>query len=62
MTVADKEALISLATKTMEIEPLTEVDRAQMQALDNLADTEPDRLILRATFWQHRAEKLGVDE
>ena len=60
MTVADRESLISLAERTLEIAPLTEAERGQMWALDKLASNEADRLILRATFWEHRAELLGV--
>ena len=62
MTVADREALISLAERTMEVEPLAEYERGQMWALDKLAGNETDRLILRFTFWQVRAERLGVEE
>ncbi len=62
MTVADKESLITLAERTMEVEPLADYERCQMGALDKLAGNEPDRLILRYTFWQVRAERLGVEE
>lgn len=62
MTVADRESLISLAERTMEIEPLADFERGQMNALDRLTNNETDRLILRATFWHHRAEKLGIEE
>lgn len=62
MTVADRESLISLAERTMEIEPLSEVERGQMCSLDKLAGNETDRLILRATFWHYRAETLGLEE
>ncbi len=61
MTVADRESLITLAERTLRIEPLVEYERGQMWALDKLAGNETDRLILRATFWHHRAEKLGVE-
>ena len=61
MTIADRESLMSLAERTLKIEPLSEVERGQMWALDKLAGNEVDRLILRATFWQHRAETLGVE-
>lgn len=60
MPVADRESLITLAERTLDIEPLTDYERAQMWALDKLAGNETDRLILRATFWQRRAETLGV--
>ena len=62
MTVADRESLINLAARTLEIEPLAEYERGQMWALDKLAGNETDRLILRTTFWQHRAVRLGVEE
>jgi hypothetical protein len=61
MTIADRESLMSLAERTLKIEPLSEVERGQMWALDKLAGNEVDRLILRATFWQHRAETLRVE-
>lgn len=60
MTVADRESLITLAERTLEIEPLSDYERGQMGALDKLAGNEADRLILRAVFWQYRAERLGV--
>lgn len=62
MTVADREALIALAERTMEVEPLADYERAQMGALDKLAPREEERLLLRATFWQVRAERLGIEE
>lgn len=62
MTVAEKNALIELAEKTMEIEPLEDYERHQMSALDRLTNNETDRLILRFTFWQVRAERLGIGE
>ncbi len=62
MTVADRESLVSLAQRTLEIEPLADYERGQMWALDKLGGNEQDRLILRAAFWQHRAESLGVEE
>ncbi len=60
MTVADRESLIALAERTLEIEPLSDYEREQMRALDELAGPENDRLLLRLTFWQVRAERLGV--
>lgn len=60
MTVAEKESLITLAERTLEIEPLADYERGQMWALDKLAGNEADRLVLRSTFWQYRAERLGV--
>lgn len=62
MTVEEREALQELANRTMEIEPLEDYERNQMSALDRLTNNERDRLILRATFWHYRAEKLGVEE
>ena len=62
MTVAEKESLVTLAERTLRIEPLAEYERGQMWALDKLAGTETDRLILRFAFWQVRAERLGVEE
>ncbi len=62
MTVADRESLITLAQRTMELEPLAEYEEMQLRALDGLADYEADRLILRSMFWHHRAEVLGVEE
>jgi hypothetical protein len=44
----------------MDIAPFEEYEYGQMWALDKLAGTESDRLILRATFWQVRAERLGM--
>lgn len=60
MTVADRESLVTLAQRTLDIEPLEDYERGQMWALDKLAGDESDRLILRATFWEHRAERIGV--
>lgn len=60
MTVADRESLVTLAERTLDIEPLAEYERGQMWGLDKLAGNEADRLILRETFWQYRAERLGV--
>jgi hypothetical protein len=62
MTVADRESLINLAARTLEIEPLAEYERGQMLALDKLAGPENERLLLRLTFWQVRAERLGIAE
>ncbi len=62
MSVADKESLITLAERTMEVEPLTETERRQMWALDKLAGNEVDRLFLRGAFWARRAEILGIEE
>jgi hypothetical protein len=60
MTVEDRESLTLLADRTMDIAPFEEYEYGQMGALDKLAGTEGDRLILRATFWQVRAERLGM--
>jgi len=46
MTVADRESLKSLSEWTLKTEPLSEVERGQMWALDKLAGNEADRLIL----------------
>ena len=61
MTVEERQTVKVTAYRTLDIEPLANYEREQLEVLDELARHAIDTQLLRAAWWLRRAERLGVD-